>query len=139
MTMPRPDRDANAALRNRLDEVYQRYTRMRDGVGQLQRRLSEMEVTLSSPDKTVLVTVGPQGRLIKVRLSERAYQHRSDRLAELITETVTRAQASVAAAVQQLMRELVPDETGIGEAVASGDVTALLRRHDQNLGYTAKE
>lgn len=131
--------DPNAHLRARLDDVYARYTRMRDSVDELQRRIAELEVRAASTDGTVVVVVGAHGRLRGIRYDEHAYTtHRPDRLAALTAATVQRAQEAAAAAQLDLLRAAVPDEAGLGDMLAAGDMSALLRRHDHAMSQEAE-
>lgn len=133
---PTVDRDANAALRARFDEVHARYTHLRENVGELQRQLAGLEVSLASPDGAVTVVVGARGQLLRLKLHERAYAaHRPDRLAELITQTTRKAEQAAAEAAAELVARVVPGETGVPELLRGGDLTALLRRHDDTIGY----
>jgi DNA-binding protein YbaB len=133
--MPHDD-DPNAALRARFDEVHARYTHLRDNVGELQRELAGLEVSLTSADGLVTVVVGARGQLQRLRLHERAYAaHRPDRLAELITQTTRRAEQAAAEATAELVARVVPAETGVPELLRGGDLSALLRRHDDSMGY----
>ncbi|BCJ74234.1 hypothetical protein CS0771_37780 [Catellatospora sp. IY07-71] len=133
---PTVDRDANAALRARFDEVHARYTHLRENVGELQRQLAGLEVSLASPDGTVTVVVGARGQLLRLKLHERAYAaHRPDRLAELITQTTRKAEQAAAEATAELVARAVPGETGVPELLRGGDLGALLRRHDETMGY----
>ncbi|MDI1465267.1 YbaB/EbfC family nucleoid-associated protein [Catellatospora sp. KI3] len=133
--MPPTDRDANAALRARFDEVHARYTHLRDNVAELKRRLDGLEVTAKSPDGTVTVAVGARGQLTKLRLHDRAYAHRPERLADLITETTRKAETAAGAAVLRLTAQVVPAEAGVAELLRGGDLGGLLRRHDEALGW----
>ncbi|GAB4060048.1 YbaB/EbfC family nucleoid-associated protein [Catellatospora paridis] len=134
--MPPVDPDANAALRARFDEVHAQYTHLRDNVGELQRELAGLEVSVASADGMVTVVVGARGQLLRLRLHERAYAaHRPDRLAELITKTTRRAEQAAVEATAELVARVVPAETGVPELLRGGDLGALLRRHDDTMGY----
>ncbi|MEV4413442.1 YbaB/EbfC family nucleoid-associated protein [Catellatospora sp. NPDC049609] len=133
---PTVDRDANAALRARFDEVHARYTHLRENVGELQRQIEGLEVSLASADGMVTVVVGARGQLLRLRLHERAYAaHRPERLAELITQTTRRAEQAAAEATAELVARVVPAETGVPDMLRRRDLGALLRRHDDTIGY----
>lgn len=133
---PTVDRDANAPLRARFDEVHARYTHLRENVGELQRQLEGLEVALSSADGMVGVVVGARGQLLRLKLHERAYAaHRPEKLAELITATTRRAEQAAAEAMAELVGRVVPAETGLPELLRRNDLGALLRRHDDTMGY----
>ncbi|HEX6686365.1 MAG TPA: YbaB/EbfC family nucleoid-associated protein [Candidatus Limnocylindrales bacterium] len=121
------DRDANAALRQRFDDAFQRYATMRESVSQLQRDLDSVEATIRSPDGMVTVVIGPGGVLKRLELHERAYQeHPPQRLAALITQAARLGTTRVANLVQQRIGTFAPDGSGLD---------AILRRHDERIGY----
>src|SRR3954468_2148129 len=83
------DRNANSALRERFNEVYGQYERLRAGLDELQQRLAEYSATARSDDGHVTATVGPRGQLIKLELDPRVYRdHDAAGLARKITATV---------------------------------------------------
>ncbi|GIH06949.1 hypothetical protein Rhe02_50160 [Rhizocola hellebori] len=126
--MDRVDREANAGLRARFDDVHAQYTKMREGVKDLQDDLAAMEVRVASPDGMVTVVVGPRGNLKSLTLDKRAYQqHPPERLAALIVQACQRAESAVAGAVQQRLGRMLPEGSGLDE---------VLRRHDQRMGYS---
>jgi hypothetical protein len=84
----------------------------------------------------VTVVVGARGQLLRLRLHEKAYAtHRPERLAELITQTTRKAERAAAEATAELVARVVPAETGVPELLRRGDLGALLRRHDDTIGY----
>src|SRR4051812_40181107 len=68
------DRDANHALRARLDDVYGQSPRLRSGRDDMQRQLPELRVTAESDDGLIRATVGPRGELLDLRLDHRIYR-----------------------------------------------------------------
>jgi DNA-binding protein YbaB len=130
------DREGNAELRARFDDVYSQYGRLREGLSVLQQNLAGLEATVRSPDGMVVVVVGARGELKRLTLHEKAYgAHPPERLAKLITQTTARATGVAAEAVQQMMRDVTPPDSGVAEFMRSNDYGALLRRHDQRMGY----
>ena len=126
--MDRVDREANAGLRARFDDVHAQYAKMREGVRDLQEDLAAMEVSVRSPDGMVTVVVGPRGNLKTLTIDKRAYQqHPPERLATIILQACQRAESAVADAIQERMGRLLPEGSGLDR---------VLRRHDERMGYT---
>jgi DNA-binding protein YbaB len=131
------DRDENARLKSRFADVYAQYDRMRSGMGQLQQDLGSLEASAKSADGMVTAVVGARGQLVRLVLHEQAYQrHRPEPLARLITQTVATASASVAQEAQRMVQDFVPEDSSAGSFLRSADFTALMRRHDERMGYS---
>jgi DNA-binding protein YbaB len=125
------DRDANRALRERFDEVYGQYERLRSGMDELQRRLAETRVTAESDDGLVRATVGPRGQLIELTLDSRIYREGdADALARKITKTVQQATERSVAQVQQIVAEYMPRGSGAVDFLKDNSFATLMRRHD---------
>ena len=133
------DRQVNRALRERFDEVYRQYERLRSGLDELQQRLAALRMTERSDDGQVTATVGPRGQLVKLELDPRIYRNRDvDALAAKITATVDRAAASATAAVQELVGGYLPPGSGAVDYLKDGDFGSLLRRSDAALRAEAE-
>lgn len=123
-----PGRDTNADLFRRFDDAHQRYTSLRESVSSLQRDLENVEATVRSPDGMVTVVIGPGGALKRLELHERAYhQHPPARLATLITEAARHGTTLVTNLIQQRIDTLAPE---------GSDLSDILRRHDERMGFT---
>lgn len=130
------DRDANQALWSRFAEVQGQYERMRAGLGDLQRQLARLQVTVTSDDELVTATVDSRGQLTALVLSPRAYRETDPRdLAATITTTVRRASAQATDQVTSLMSDYLPQGGGATDFVRSGDFSDLLRHQDESTGY----
>ncbi|MEV1332865.1 YbaB/EbfC family nucleoid-associated protein [Micromonospora costi] len=129
------DRNANHALRQRFDEVYGQYQRLRSGLDELRSTLDELQVTERSADGRVTATVGARGELITVELDPGIYQARdAAALGRTITETIRRATAGAVAATQDLVAGYLPAGAGPTEFLRTGDFGTLLARADAALG-----
>ncbi|GAA1376511.1 YbaB/EbfC family nucleoid-associated protein [Catellatospora chokoriensis] len=129
------DRNANPDLMARFDEVYERYTKLRGGLGTLQAKLKDVNATASSPTRLVTVKVGPQGQLIELVIHDDAYRRYPAReLSSLILGLTRTAAAEAAEKMQQLLGEFMPAGTGAAEFVRTGDFDSLLSRTDETLG-----
>ncbi|WFE38543.1 YbaB/EbfC family nucleoid-associated protein [Micromonospora sp. WMMD998] len=125
------DRDANRALRARFDEVYGQYRRLRSGLDELQRELTELRVTERSADGQVTAVVGARGELISVEVSPGVFHDRDARaLSRKITETVLRASAAAADATRELVAGYLPPGSPSVDFLRTHDFGALLGRAD---------
>ena len=132
--MAESDRDANRHLRDRLAEVYGRYTRLRSDVDELQQRLAALRVTVESTNGLVRATVGPRGQLVDLQLdSRRVHTMDSDRLARAILATVQEAARRSVDQVEALMAEYLPPESSALRVLRDNDFGALMRKPDANL------
>jgi DNA-binding protein YbaB len=124
------DRDANQALRARLDEVRGEYEQLRGGLTELGQRLATLRVTAESPDGLIRATVGPRGQLVDLRIDHRGYHTvDADELSHAILATVRAAVADTTAQVRELVGGCLP--AGSGDPVfLDDDLGDLLRGTD---------
>ena len=87
---------------------------------QLKENLGSALVTISSPDESVTVTIGPNGSLKDLQLSHRAAEHTPQQLGSMIMQTVRRAQRTMAEKVVEAVTEF-----GGGE----NDASTLIRNY----------
>ncbi len=122
MSMPvRPDLDA---FREYSEGLQVKLHRLMDQGPELARQARAVQVTETSPDGLVSVTVGARGDLVRLDLDPRIYRRPDSRaLADTITETVHRA---TAAAQEQVVQTFagVADADQL-RATVSGDDDAL--------------
>lgn len=132
----RSDRDANWALRERFAQVHDQYTRLRNGMGDLQTKLKAYRATEKSRDGLIKVSVDARGRLVKLELEPAALRSYSAAgLAEEITKTVARASDAAGAGVSGLMAEVMPADSGAVAFLRTNDMNDLLKRHDDIMDY----
>ncbi|MDP9799514.1 DNA-binding protein YbaB [Catenuloplanes nepalensis] len=123
------DRDANAALKARFADVYGQYERLRDGIGELRTRLSELSVSAVDDKELIRATVGPGGQLTSLEIEARAYRaYQPHELADEITRLVADAAAQAAEAVQALAGEVLPPGSAAMSYLRDGDLGSLLHR-----------
>lgn len=72
-----------------------------------QAQLKALRANVSSPDRSVTVTMAPGGRLEKLSLAPSAMRMSHDQLAAMITETVSRGHAAVAEQMEATMQPLI--------------------------------
>jgi DNA-binding protein YbaB len=121
------DRDANQALRERLADVHDRYSRLRSDLDDLRRRLATMRVSAVSPDGTVRATVGPRGDLVDLALDRRIYREPdAERLSRTIVATVREAADLSADEVATMLAAYLPPGSGTLRFLRDGDLGSLL-------------
>lgn len=126
------DRDANRVLRNRLDDVFGQYQRLRSGLDDLQEELSEVRATARSDDGLVTVTVDQRGQLVDLRLDRRVYREMTpDELSAAVVTVTGRAVLAATDQVAELMSECLPPDSGALRFVRDNNVSSLLRRQDR--------
>lgn len=127
----RADRDANHALRARLDDVVGQYQRLRSGIDDVQRRLAELQVSADSEDGLIRATVGPRGQLLDLRLDRRIYRDMdAAELGRRIVATVEQAAARAATEVEELVAGCLPADSGPMRFLKDNNLGTLLRRQD---------
>jgi len=127
----RADRDANHALRARLDDVVGQYQRLRSGLDDVQRRLTELQVSADSEDGLIRATVGPRGQLLDLRLDRRIYRDMdAAELGRRIVATVEQAAARAATEVEELVAGCLPADSGPMRFLKDNNLGTLLRRQD---------
>lgn len=122
--MTQPDRADVAALREYSEQLQGRLLRMMEEGPRLAEQARAVQVTETSDDGLVAVTVGPRGELVRLDLDPRIYRRPDSRqLADTITATVQRAARAAEDRVVQLLSPLA-DEDQL-RATMSGDTDAL--------------
>jgi len=86
-------------------------TGLKQAADELERSLAAATVTVSSPDESVTVTIGPNGGLRDLKFSYRASEHHPAELAALVMKTVARGQRAVA---EQVVEAYGPVGGGAG-------------------------
>jgi len=129
--MAQSDREANRALRARLDDVFGQYQRLRAGLDELQQRLAATRVTVESTNGLIRATVGPRGQLLDLKLDRGVYAERDpEALARTITATVQDAAGKVTEQVQEMVSTYLPAGSGTTDFLRDNDFGSLLRRQD---------
>lgn len=108
-----------------VERLLAEYRRSREQLGAVHRELAAITVSRTSQDNSITVTVGPQGTLTGLDISEDAYhRYRAYELAAAIVELVTEAAVQAAAMAQKVLEPVLP-RTADPKAVLAG--TADLR------------
>ncbi|MEU8399779.1 YbaB/EbfC family nucleoid-associated protein [Nonomuraea sp. NPDC048892] len=121
-SLERPD---VAGVRAYADELREMFTRLQDQGLELHTRARAVQVTETSPDGLVSVTVGSRGELIRIDLDPRIYRRPDARgLADTIVTTAQRAAATARERIVEIFAPVIPPEQF--QAHLDGDVEAVL-------------
>jgi len=124
-------------LRAYAEELSSQFRKLRNGLTDLQKEMSEVTATAKSSDGYVTATVGPRGQLVKLHLDARIYRKPdSAQLAATITEAVQRATTEAAKKVDAVAARHTPG-LDVGSYL-HGDLVSRFDRfdfiHDQIAG-----
>lgn len=98
--------------RAQVEEMLAEYRRSRDRLASVQRELATIEETAASADRTVRVTVGSQGALSDVRLTDDAYRrHSPSELAALIVRLSGEAARAASERARAVLEPALPAGT----------------------------
>ncbi|WP_156753282.1 YbaB/EbfC family nucleoid-associated protein [Actinokineospora pegani] len=97
------------------------------GVGEMQARVAELEVTATSPDRTVRVVAGAGGMVKDIQLGADALRRPAPALSEMIMATLREAVAEAARRQADIVDETVGGAFGLatGEQVRAIQAEAL--------------
>ncbi|MEV4475602.1 YbaB/EbfC family nucleoid-associated protein [Nonomuraea salmonea] len=122
-----------AAMRAYADELRETFTRLQDEGLELHAKARAVQVTETSRDGLVSVTVGPRGDLIRLDLDPRIYRRPDARaLADTIAETAHRAAAAAQERVMEIFEPVIPPDQF--KAHLEGDVEAVMARLIDDMG-----
>jgi DNA-binding protein YbaB len=126
------DRHGVAGLRAWSEQLQLKLGVLVEQGPELARRARAVQATETSPDGFVSVTVGPQGRVVRLDLDPRIYRQQDARaLADLITETIEHAVWAAEDKVVEVMSE-VADADQV-RAMLNGDDEQLVGIVDDQL------
>jgi DNA-binding protein YbaB len=98
--------------RAQVEELLADYRRSREQLGSMQKALAAITESVTSDDGLVTVTVGAQGTLTGLTISDHAYQRlRPSELARLIVHTAGTAAARSANTAHRTVSPLLPQAT----------------------------
>ncbi|GAB2688274.1 hypothetical protein GCM10027271_59280 [Saccharopolyspora gloriosae] len=110
--------------RRSIEMLREEYERVSAGLGDMQRRITELSATAVSPRREVSVTVGNQGVIKDLHFPTAAYRKLpKNELAELITKTIEAAREKATEQMAELIAPMMPGGLN-AKAVLSGDVSA---------------
>lgn len=122
----RPDAAGLAAF---ADSLRSTFTKMTEQAPALHEKARTVQVTETSPDGLVTVTVGARGELVQLDIDPRVYRRPDSRqLADTIVETVQKAAARSQERVLEIFEPIVPREQM--KAQLDGDLDAVVGHFD---------
>ncbi|MEV0381328.1 YbaB/EbfC family nucleoid-associated protein [Nonomuraea sp. NPDC050643] len=128
------DRPDVAAMRAYADELRDMFNRLQDEGPEMHARAKAVQVTETSRDGLVSVTVGARGELVRLDLDPRVFRRPDARhLADTIAETAQRAAAKAQDRIAEIFAPVIPPEQF--RAHLEGDLeTVMARLTDQMEG-----
>jgi DNA-binding protein YbaB len=120
-------------LQARVDQLFDEYRRLRDGMSELQQKLLAVKARVTSDDGAVTVTVGPRGHLVEIEFDPRIYRRPNTKaLAASVLDAVQRATDQTSRDVEALVKEYTPEEIDF-KSMTNFDFSGLLKRSDSEL------
>jgi len=86
-------------------------------LAQLQAKAEQVSVSATSPDGAVTVIVNTSGALTGLRITDRLSSQPGARIAEQVLATTRQAQARIAGAMSEVMRDIIGDDREIADGV----------------------
>ena len=127
------DRNTNHLSHARFDDVYRQYHRLRSGLDDVQRRLTDLRVSAESDDGMVHATVGARGELIDLRLDKQVFRELDEvSLSHSIVATVHQATAKSGRQVEELMSAFLPNDASLLSLLSENEPGFLLRLPDSD-------
>lgn len=97
---------------DQVDELLADYRRSREQLASVHQELSAIRESAMSADRAVTATVGPQGTLVDLAMTEDAFQrHTPAALAKLVVRTTTAAADRAAERAQQALAPVLGSDT----------------------------
>ncbi|MFC4010201.1 YbaB/EbfC family nucleoid-associated protein [Nonomuraea purpurea] len=125
--MESPDRPDAAAMRAYTDELRDMFREIQDRGPELYAQARTVQITETSRDGLVSVTVSARGELVRLDLDPRIYRRPDARhLADVITDTAQRATAKAQQRVLEIFEPVVPRAEL--QAHLDGDIDAVLEQ-----------
>lgn len=120
-------------MESEIDELMQGYKDLRKNLELMQAEILEVQATAYSQDGLVVVTVGPQGHLLGIRIDPLVNRRPgTDELSKSIMEAVQTAVAMAAEEVAEITQRYVPDGFNHAE-LGDFDLSSLMSRTDQSI------
>jgi DNA-binding protein YbaB len=126
-------RDRAAHMEAQIDSMMDEYRRLRENLDAMQSELVKIQATAYSEDGHVVVTVGPRGHLLGIRIDPVVNRRpNTEQLSASIMEAVTAAAAMAAEEVAEITERYAPGAFR-HEELGEFDFSSLLTRHDTEL------
>jgi DNA-binding protein YbaB len=126
-------RDDTRVMQSQIDNLMSGYRELRHNLALMQQEILEVRETAYSEDGLVVVTVGPRGHLLGVRIDPLVNRRpNTDELSASILEATRTAVEQAGDAVAEISAKYAP--AGINhEELGDFDFSSLFSRHDAEL------
>lgn len=122
-----------AGMRAYADELRDMFRQIQDAGVELHAQAKAVQVTETSRDGLVSVTVGSRGELVRVDIDPRIYRRPDARhLADSITETARRATERAQERITEIFEPVIPRDEF--KAHLDGDMETVLARLADRMG-----
>jgi DNA-binding protein YbaB len=103
---------------DRIERLFEEYQRQRDNLADMQRRMSEISASATSPRREVTVTVGQNGVLTDIQFSNGAYRRMTPTdLTAVVMATFNEAKEAAFEEATRILAPMVPDGVDAGAMV----------------------
>jgi DNA-binding protein YbaB len=127
------DQPDTAGTRAYADELREVFKRIQEASAELHAQAKAVQVTETSRDGQVSVTVGARGELVRLDLDPRIYRRPDARyLADTIAETAQRAAVRAQERITEIFEPVIPAEEF--KAHLDGDLEAVMARFAERMG-----
>ncbi|HEY4020028.1 MAG TPA: YbaB/EbfC family nucleoid-associated protein [Pseudonocardiaceae bacterium] len=101
-----------ASHSDQVEAMLADYRRTREQLADVHKALLAVKESITNPDGLVTATVGPQGNLLNLVISDAAYQHyRATELAKEVVRTTAAAAARAADRAGAILRRVLPADS----------------------------
>lgn len=95
---------------DRIERLFEEYQRQRDNLADMQRRMSEISASATSPRREVTVTVGQNGVLTDIQFSNGAYRRMTPAdLTAVVMATFNEAKEAAFEEATRILAPMLPD------------------------------
>jgi DNA-binding protein YbaB len=118
----------SAPYDQQIEQTLAKYREQRAGLGELQRRLSAISYSATSPRQVVSVTVGHQGEVTELKFPSGAYKRMAPaELAAVILSTIGEARSKALDEAASLLSPILPPGVVAKDLVAGkADLQAMM-------------
>jgi DNA-binding protein YbaB len=103
---------------DRLERLFEEYQRQRDNLADMQRKMSEISASATSPRREVTITVGQNGVLTDIQFANGAYRRMTPSdLTAVVMATFQEAKEAAFEEAARILAPMLPDGVDAGAMV----------------------
>jgi DNA-binding protein YbaB len=103
---------------DRLERLFEEYQRQRDNLADMQRKMSEISASATSPRREVTITVGQNGVLTDIQFANGAYRRMTPSdLTAVVMATFNEAKEAAFEEAARILAPMLPDGVDAGAMV----------------------